>query len=296
MQTLDVLDNRFSQLNIGSPVHSESMLVETSNQNLFDNQQVLLFMKQLQTTLDINEVLTMLANVARRYIDFSALSFKNQQLSKTIRGDKKGIKEHTFELEINDTAIGTLSYEINSPINLTSYRMLEKLHQCLLYPLKNTMTYYTAMQLAMQDALTNLGNRRCFDEQLKRAMNNATRHHTSVGMVLCDLNKFKSINDCFGHKTGDMVLKEFADILRHCIRDSDSLFRFGGDEFAIIIENATGNALNLIEKRIYMALAKNELLSKYQLGCSLGSTYMKKSDNEESFFERADRILYYCKD
>ncbi|HBY85057.1 MAG TPA: GGDEF domain-containing protein, partial [Colwellia sp.] len=88
------------------------------------------------------------------------------------------------------------------------------------------------------------------------------------------------------------VLQEFANVLRLCTRDSDSLFRFGGDEFAIIVENANDTALAIIENRINLALANNAQLNKYQLGCSIGSTFMNRADNELSFFERADEILY----
>ena len=292
MQTLNVLDNRFSQFETYSQLNTEGIIAENFTQLMIDNKQVIAIMNQLQTTLDIDEILAILATEAAKYIDFSGLYFKNKKISKTMRGSRRGKKESTFDLKINDQFIGTLSYGINTPINLTNYRVLEQLHQCFLHPLKNAITYYSAMQLAMQDALTGLGNRRYFDEQLKRAMHNANRHHSIVGLVLGDLNKFKSINDNFGHNTGDLVLKEFASILRHCIRESDSLFRFGGDEFAIIVENANENALTLIEQRVNLALANNALLSKYQLGCSLGSTFMSNSDNEESFFKRADEILY----
>ena len=198
-------------------------------------------------------------------------------------------------MKIADDFIGTLSYGINGPISLTNYKVLEKLHQCLLHPLKNSIAYHAAMQLAMQDSLTGLGNRRYFDEQLKRAMHNANRHHSLVGLVLVDLDKFKVINDTYGHTTGDLVLQEFANILHQCIRDSDSLFRFGGDEFSIIVENANDTALTIIEKRINLALANNVLLNKYQLGCSIGSTFMNRADNEKSFFDRADEILYRSK-
>jgi diguanylate cyclase (GGDEF)-like protein len=295
MQTLNVLDNRFSKFDTYSRLDTEGIITENFTQLLFDNKQVIAIMNQLQTTLDVDEILAILANEAARYIDFSGLYFKNKQISKTMRGSKIAKKESSFDLKIDDQFIGTLSYGINAPINLTNYRVLEQLHQCFLHPLKNAITYYTAMQLAMQDALTGLGNRRYFDAQLKRAMHNANRHHSLVGLVLGDLNKFKSINDNFGHNTGDQVLKEFASILRQCIRESDSLFRFGGDEFAVIVENANENALTLIEQRVNLALANNVLLSKHQLGCSLGSTLMTSSDNEESFFERADEMLYRSK-
>ena len=292
MQTLNVLDNRFSPFNTYSTLSTDALVAESFTTSVFDKRQALGFMTQLQTTLDLDKLLNIFSIEATRYVDFSGLYFKGQNLNKTLRGSRKAKKERRFELKMGDDFVGTLTYGINSPISLTNYRVLEQLHQCLLYPIKNAIAYHEAMQLAMQDALTGLGNRRYFDEQLKRAMHNANRHHSLVGLVLGDLNKFKAINDTFGHITGDLVLKEFAEVLRQCIRDSDSLFRFGGDEFAIIVENANDTALAIIEGRVNLALESNALLSKHKLGCSLGSTFMNRADNEVSFFERADETLY----
>ncbi|WP_057830949.1 GGDEF domain-containing protein [Colwellia sp. TT2012] len=295
MQTLNVLDNRFSPFNTYSSLGTDALVAENLTETVYDKRQVLDFMTQLQTTLDIDTLLNIFAVEAARYVDFSGLYFKSQSFNKALRGSRKAKKERRFDLKIADDFIGTLSYGINSPISLTNYKVLQQLHLCLLHPLKNAIAYHAAMQLAMQDALTGLGNRRYFDEQLKRAMHNANRHHSLVGLVLSDLNKFKAINDCYGHATGDLALREFANVLRQCIRDSDSLFRFGGDEFAIIVENANDSALAIIENRINLALANNVLLSKYQLSCSLGSTFMNRADNEMSFFERADKVLYQSK-
>lgn len=292
MQTLNVLDNRFSPFNTYSTLSTDALVAEAFTNTVFDKSQVLAFMTQLQTTLDIDELLDIFSVEATRYVDFSGLYFKSQNLNKTLRGSRKAKKERRFELKIADDFLGTLSYGINGPISLTNYKILEQLHKCLVHPLKNAIAYHGAMQLAMQDALTGLGNRRYFDEQLKRSMHNANRHHSLVGLVLGDLNKFKAINDTYGHMTGDLVLQEFANVLRQCIRDSDSLFRFGGDEFAIIVENANDTALTIIESRVNFALSCNALLSKYKLGCSLGSTFMNRADTEVSFFERADETLY----
>lgn len=292
MQTLNVLDNRFSPFNTYSSLSADALTAETLTNTIFDKSKTLALVSQLQTTLDIDELIKMFASQAARYVDFSGLYFKSPNLNKTLRGSRKAKQERRFDLRIGSNFIGTLSYGINSPISLTNHKVLEQLHQCLLHPLNNAIAYYQAMQLAMQDALTGLGNRRHFDEQLKRAMHNANRHHSLVGLVLGDLNKFKAINDNYGHAVGDFVLKEFASILRQCVRDSDSLFRFGGDEFAIIVENANETALAIIETRISQALSNNASLAKYQLGCSLGSTFMNRADSEASLFERADETLY----
>jgi two-component system cell cycle response regulator len=292
MQTLNVLDNRFSPFNTYSVLNTDALVAESFITSIFDKHQVLAFMTQLQTTLDLNKLLTIFSREAERYVDFSGLYFRSLNLNNVLHGSRESKKECRFELTLGDSFVGTLTYCINSQISLTSYKVLEQLHQCLIYPLKNAIAYHDAMQLAMQDALTGLGNRRCFDKQLKRAMNNAKRQHSLVGLVLGDLNKFKAINDTYGHLTGDLVLKEFSEVLRQCIRDSDSLFRFGGDEFAIIVENGNDTALIIIESRVNLALNSNALLRKYQLSCSIGSTFMNKTDNEVSLFERTDEILY----
>lgn len=286
MQTLNILDNPSTSFNVFNTFANDRRNHDNNNAGL---------LAQLQTTLNVDKLLDIFAMEAARYVNFSGLYFNSQTVSKVLLGSKKAKQERQFELKLDDKFIGTLSYGINSPISMSHYKELQRIHQILLYPLKNALQYHQAMQLAMHDSLTGLGNRRYFDEQLKRAMHNANRHQGQVGLVLGDLNKFKMINDTYGHVVGDHVLKQFATILRTCIRDSDSVFRFGGDEFAIIVENASEDALDIIQHRIDNALKNNILLAKYQVTCSIGTTFMNRADNEESLFERADKVLYQQK-
>jgi diguanylate cyclase (GGDEF)-like protein len=292
MQTLNVLDNRFTPFHTLNSSPADRLAAKQMNDAIFCSKRILSLVELFNTTLDLTVLFESLSIEASRYIDFSGLFFKSKSINKVLEGSRKSKLEHRFELKIGDTFIGTLTYGINSPISITNTQLLERLHKCLLYPLKNAISYYDAIQLAMQDSLTSLGNRRYFDEQIQRAMHNADRHHSLVGLVLGDLNKFKAINDTYGHAIGDQVLVEFAKILRLCTRDSDSLFRFGGDEFAILVENADENGLIIIENRITNALKQNNLLSKYKLGCSLGTTIMNGADDKQSLFNRADRALY----
>jgi len=282
MQTLNILESQ-TQTPILNNLRTEAIKYKTEKTSL---------MQQLQTTLDLNKLLNIFAMEASRYINFSGLYFKNQLVSVSLQGSKKSKNERQFELKLNKDFIGTLSYEADKPISMRNYQNLERIHQILIYPLKNALQYHQAMKLAMQDSLTGLGNRRYFDEQLKRAMHYANRQQTKVGLVLGDLNKFKAVNDTFGHSVGDQVLKEFSSVLRACIRDSDSVFRFGGDEFAIIVESASEYSLSIVKNRINNTLKSNILLAKYQIGCSLGATFMNRADNESTLFERADNALY----
>jgi diguanylate cyclase (GGDEF)-like protein len=286
MQTLNLVDNlgvEFSTFKVfDSPDH------ESSNRKLA-------LMEQLQSSLELDRLLNIFAMEASKYIDFSGLCFKKGDITAAIRGSRQGKSERLFELKLNQKFVGILTYDINSPISITNYKILNELHQYLIHPLNNALHYKEALQLAMQDGLTALNNRRCFDEQLKRAMHHANRQRSKVGLIVCDLDKFKLINDTYGHSIGDEVLINFSQALKESVRDSDSLFRFGGDEFSIIVENATIDALVVIEQRIYSAMARDPLLSNYKMSCSLGHTMMNGIDTQISFFERADKALYQNK-
>jgi len=283
MQSLITFEHQFSDFN-------SFQFGETKIQEEKEGKTHLL--EQLQTTLDLEKLLSIFAKEASKYADFSGLYFKKDDISASTPGSTRGKAERQFELRANNEFIGLLTYTLKKPISLSHFHNLKALHKLLVYPIRNALEYKKAMSLAMQDGLTKLGNRRYFDEQLKRAMHHANRHNHHVGLIVCDLNKFKAVNDNHGHAIGDEVLVQFSNALRACVRDSDSLFRFGGDEFAILIEEATDQSLQILESRIVKAVKDNALLSKYSVSCSLGSTYMNRADTEQTFFERADQTLY----
>jgi len=95
-----------------------------------------------------------------------------------------------------------------------------------------------ARELAMQDALTGLPNRRRFDQDLKDALSAPPRSHGAHAVLLLDLNAFKRVNDLYGHGIGDEVLINIAMRLRRAAREADLIARFGGDEFAILAREA----------------------------------------------------------
>ncbi|XQW83686.1 GGDEF domain-containing protein [Thalassotalea piscium] len=283
MQTLNLVENTGISLNAFK-------LFDTRDHE--NNYRKLALAEQLQTSLDLEHLLNIFSMEAAKYVDFSGIYFKNQEVSASVRGSKAGKKERLYELKLDSHYLGTLTYATNSPISITNHKVLTELHQLLVHPINNAIKYQQALKIAMEDGLTGLGNRRHFDQQLKRAMHNANRQQSRLGIVVCDLNKFKAINDNFGHNIGDDVLIEFANALRQSTRDSDTLSRFGGDEFAIIVENASEQSLQIIERRIEQAIEKNALLHKYKVSSSLGYTFMNRADNEKSLFERADNMLY----
>ncbi len=102
-------------------------------------------------------------------------------------------------------------------------------------------TYQTVKDLAMIDGLTGLYNRRAFEERLQIEIERSRRYENSLTLMILDLDKFKRINDTYGHIFGDMVLKKTASIIRGSVRTVDTVARYGGEEFAVILINADKN-------------------------------------------------------
>lgn len=108
--------------------------------------------------------------------------------------------------------------------------------------------------LARTDPLTGLLNRRAFTEHAQVALTSAKRHGRHTGVVMCDLDHFKSLNDTYGHQAGDVVLVATANAIRTCVRESDILARFGGEEFIILLTETTPERVRDVGERYRTAV------------------------------------------
>lgn len=155
-------------------------------------------------------------------------------------------------------------------------------------------------KLAMEDALTGLGNRRAFDETLKSSMARARRHNTSLALLLVDLDHFKLLNDTLGHAHGDMALQTVAARLRNAVRTEDFVCRLGGDEFGVIVDNASSLAVvEHVASRILQEVCKpyEPDNTPVSLAVSIGvGLFPADADDEESLYGFADEALYRSKE
>ena len=110
--------------------------------------------------------------------------------------------------------------------------------------------------LVDHDFLTRLFNRRRFEQELTKEARRAARYRSTGAVLLIDLDHFKDVNDQFGHQAGDDLLKSVAGALRHAIRQTDTLARFGGDEFAVILPHANADQAQLVAESIVQALRR----------------------------------------
>ncbi len=153
-------------------------------------------------------------------------------------------------------------------------------------------------RLSVRDILTDLCNRRFFDERLKQEAERATRQSYPLFLVMIDLDNFKRLNDTLGHQAGDEVLKCLANILKNSTRHHvDTPFRYGGDEFAIIIPQADAEQAEQIAERIRRNyLKENREGTTLSLGLSrFKRTRMRLGDDLNVFIRTADDAMYSAK-
>ncbi len=146
-------------------------------------------------------------------------------------------------------------------------------------------------RLAQVDPLTGLSNRRLADERLASEAARSERYGNQLTVISFDLDKFKQINDTYGHLTGDHVLKHFAQRLEAAIRKSDFAARMGGDEFLVLLPECSSIQVQMFIARLRpMEIEYSD--AKIPITFSAGWVGYEKGETTEQFLERADRILY----
>jgi diguanylate cyclase len=150
------------------------------------------------------------------------------------------------------------------------------------------------------DPLTGLYNRRAMEPDLKKEMVRARRYKFPLSIVMCDIDHFKKINDTYGHKIGDRVLQKLAKSLQESVRTSDNIYRYGGEEFLILLPHTDGEHAVIFAERLRETIMGMRFVSKkhgLNLGVTLsfGVTEMKPFDSISSFIARSDKALYLAK-
>lgn len=149
--------------------------------------------------------------------------------------------------------------------------------------------------LARTDALTELPNRRVFEERVRQELQRSWRSRRPFALVILDLDRFKEINDRYGHAGGDSALRAFANTIRSQARQADFAARFAGDEFAMLLIDVDRAGAHAIVERLLAAIRDTHLDLPVRLSASAGAAMSLPADTPETLFERADAALYDAK-
>lgn len=153
---------------------------------------------------------------------------------------------------------------------------------------------------AITDGLTGLHNRASYDDHIEKQIAIADRFGHSLSLLVIDLDKFKDVNDTYGHQVGDEVLKQSAEMLEEMSRNSDMICRFGGEEFVLILPDTSRANGAIAAEYIRKKFEAHEYTApsgeKFNVTTSIGVSSFIKGDTPKTLFEKADTGVYAAKD
>ncbi|MBO8130217.1 MAG: diguanylate cyclase [Candidatus Marinimicrobia bacterium] len=204
-------------------------------------------------------------------------------------------------LKSDNKMLGGIIFESKKRNNYTEKDIfaIEIFGKCVGAAYSRLRTYNVLKSLSMVDGLTGIYNRRAFGERLREEINRASRYGGIFSLVIIDVDKFKRINDTYGHLMGDFVLKKLAKIIRGSVRNVDTVARYGGEEFAVILVNANKENAVISAERI-KSNVQDFLFEKdnirLNITISIGlAEYPIDGDDEKLLIQNADMAMYESK-
>ncbi|WP_372682242.1 GGDEF domain-containing protein [Desulfosarcina sp.] len=154
-------------------------------------------------------------------------------------------------------------------------------------------------KLSITDGLTQLFNSRHFYNQLKGEIERFNRYGHKLSLLLLDIDNFKDFNDTYGHLEGDKILLHLGRVIKSCLRKMDSAYRYGGEEFTIILPGTHGEEARTVAERLRSAVAAEDFtcgkVSDLEITISIGVTQYRQDEEISSFVQRADKAMYQSK-
>lgn len=176
-------------------------------------------------------------------------------------------------------------------------QLLAKGLHVLSEPLQRALEYEDLYEQASRDTLTGLVNRRVFEERIGPVLAQAKRHGHPVTLACMDLDRFKQVNDTFGHAVGDMVLQRVAITMEKMVRSCDILARMGGDEFMLIMPDTSIKAGKILAERLCQTVNSLDLPATGvgKIGISIGLVEWRSGLDQKQWIQKADEALYKAK-
>ncbi|MEE4280174.1 MAG: GGDEF domain-containing protein [Halieaceae bacterium] len=205
----------------------------------------------------------------------------------------------SYDLTLEREPVGEITFTRRKRYAETELYSLEQALAPIAQALKTAQTLEAAHSLVRSDALTGLGNRASLDVAVEGEVARASRHGNPLAIMMIDVDRFKEINDEFGHVEGDEALRIVARALRSSTRRSDLLFRFGGDEFVVLLPHTDRAGATEAAMQIRETLKKQ----RFESGShdprvpevSIGVACFESEDDAITFLQKADTNLYHAK-
>ncbi|KZX79243.1 hypothetical protein A3715_08865 [Oleiphilus sp. HI0009] len=271
---------------------------DLSRQIVDTNDVVTRAIRRLQTTLDIASIADIFYDELSNLMDVGQLRYQAPNENTYCLGENPGAHNCQFNLIIENTRLGKLSVCRKKRYSDDEISIIEFMASTVVFPLKNALMYQEAINAALSDQLTGLGNKRALDSSLHREAERAIRKQQELSAIMIDIDRFKLINDTYGHSAGDEILQQFATLITENFRKTDLSFRYGGEEFLLLLDDSSANSAALTAERLRQIIEAHNFSvanKTIKLTASFGCTSFDHKETLKSFVTRADKALYTAK-
>lgn len=253
----------------------------------------------LHMRLDVDVVIRRFAQVILAQFPHDGFRYRHPEHAIEIDQGRQSRHECSYRLTLNQEYLGEIFFRRGKRFREPELSHLESLLGHLLFPLRNALLYLKALRAAQTDPLTGLFNRAGMEKMLPRELASSARAGEHLALFVLDLDHFKQINDQLGHSIGDEVLQRMADCLRIATRESDLLFRCGGEEFVVLMhlrDPVLGYELGQrMLDMIRTCRGVQSLVPAFSITASIGWAIARPDESPRELFDRADRAMYVAK-
>jgi len=252
----------------------------------------------LQTSLEVESILEYFIDSIRDTVSFAGVEYNFADLNLEHSFGKTERHSCAYRLRIAGDNLGEMKFTRNKKFAEDEMESLENFIYHLVYPLRNAISYQKALQAAQMDCLTGISNRAAMDRNLEREVELSHRHDNALSLLVIDIDHFKRVNDTYGHSAGDAILKSMANCFKETMRTSDMLFRYGGEEFTLLLSGTDVEGARQVGERIRNAVQTYPFVfdgKDLDLSVSIGVASLGRRDSASRLFDRADAALYQAK-
>lgn len=252
----------------------------------------------LQTTLNPRHALEIFARHGAAIVAHDAVAFVASKPALRVTCGRPGLCRHHVDLRLAGRCLGRLTFSRRHPFGRREIASLEAMSSDLARPLDNALRHREAQEAATRDPLTGAANRNLLGRMLEQEVSLVRRHGGVLALLMVDVDHFKQVNDCFGHTTGDRSLVSVANCIAGCVRSSDTLFRYGGEEFCMLLPRTGARGAWRLAERVREAVrvlripAGSETI---RLTASVGVASLAPGDDAADLLRKADAALYRAK-
>ncbi|RKZ98783.1 MAG: GGDEF domain-containing protein [Gammaproteobacteria bacterium] len=261
-----------------------------------DKQSLLELANKLHSTLDMEQLITLFKLDITPILNLDDVIYRLPEDNSTINA--KGRHLLSYQLVLHQKGLGEITMIRRTRFSNDELHFIEQVLVALLAPLNNALNYQQALNLASLDPLTGIYNRYAMENMVSREIELTQRNNTPLSMIALDIDYFKKVNDTYGHAAGDCVLKHLTECVHQCTRTTDAMFRYGGEEFILLLNNTDLFGAQELAERIRKNIEQTPYIydgKSIKITASIGISTFIENDTSSDFFKRADEALYRAK-